>query len=147
AQRYYHALVGGGAEAWNVRQRHLADTLDRLLDLHGGRHHAKAVVWAHNVHVADARGSGLADAGMVSLGHLVRGRYGATRTLLTGFGSYQGTVTAADRWEGRAHVARTPPARAGSLEDRLHHALRLDAALFLVPAEPYRPGWMRQPAG
>ena len=146
AEHHYRALLDGVPEAWNARERHLADMLDRLLQLHGGRRHARAVVWAHNVHVADARGTGLADAGLLSLGRLVRERYGPHRTVLTGFAAYRGTVTAADRWEGRAHVMEVPPARAGSLEDRLHHTLPVDAALFLVPDEPYRPGWMRQPA-
>lgn len=146
AEHHYRTLTGGGAAAWNARERHLADTLDRLLALHDGRRPAKAVVWAPDLHVADARGTGMADLGLLTLGRLVRERYGPDRTVLTGSGAYRGTVTAADRWQGRAHVMEVPPARAGSLEDLLHHTLPLAAALFLVPHERYRPGWLRQPA-
>src|SRR3712207_7359196 len=59
--------------SWNVRDEHMVDTLDRLLDHAGGT----AVVWAHNTHVGDARATDMADAGMVNVGQLLRERHGA----------------------------------------------------------------------
>src|SRR5438094_3466762 len=71
AERYYRAMVRGDAQSWNVRDVHMADTLDRLLEHHGARA-AKAIVWAHNTHVGDARATDMASEGMLNLGQLAR---------------------------------------------------------------------------
>jgi erythromycin esterase len=87
AEAYYRAMIRGGPESWNVRDTHMADTLDRLLDHHreGGRaDDPKAVVWEHNTHVGDARFTDMADAGMVNVGQLVRERYGEPECVLVG---------------------------------------------------------------
>lgn len=141
AGRYYRAMVGGGPQAWNARDHHMADTLDRLTAYHGEQ--AKAVVWAHNTHIGDTRGTGMASAGMVSLGQWVRERHGADETVLVGFGSHSGTVIAAEHWEGSARVMEVPSAKAGGVEDLLHES-RTGDALFVVPPEEFRPGWLRK---
>jgi erythromycin esterase len=46
AEAYYRAMVRCGADSWNVRDRHMAETLERLLRLHGPQ--ARAIVWEHN---------------------------------------------------------------------------------------------------
>jgi erythromycin esterase-like protein len=120
AERYYRALLRGGAESWNIREHHMADTLARLLEYYGPS--AKAVVWAHNTHVGDARGSEMARAGEVSLGQLARQRYGSDHVVLVGFGTYQGTVVAGEAWGAPMQTMTVPPARPGSLEDVLHRA-------------------------
>ena len=120
AERYYRALMRGGAESWNIRERHMADTLARLLDHYGPS--ARGVVWAHNTHVGDARGSDAARAGEVSLGQLARQRYGSDQVVLVGFGTYQGTVVAGEAWGAPMQTMTVPPARPGSLEDLLHSA-------------------------
>lgn len=144
AEEHLRAILTAGPDAWNLRERQLADTLDGLLSSHGPR--AKAVVWAHSSHAGDTRGTGTPASDLLSLGRLARERYGTDGAVLIGFGAYAGTVLAADRWEGRAQVLELPLPRAGTLEDRLHHALPMANALFLVPAEEYRPGWLREPA-
>src|SRR5712672_4816337 len=53
AERYYRIMYYGGAESWNLRDTHMFETLCHLLEAHGT--HAKAVVWAHNSHIGDAR--------------------------------------------------------------------------------------------
>jgi erythromycin esterase-like protein len=53
AERYYRAMVRSDSNSWNVRDHHMADTLDRLMEFYGPK--AKAIVWAHNTHVGDAR--------------------------------------------------------------------------------------------
>jgi erythromycin esterase len=134
AERYYRAMVRGGPSSWNVRDVHMADTLDRL----AGFYAAKAVVWAHNTHVGDARATDMAAAGMTNLGQLVRERHDGEAVLI-GFGSHRGTVVAADRWGEQARVMRVPHARPGSVEALLHdtapeRALFADAGDW--PAEP-----------
>ncbi|MBW4718817.1 erythromycin esterase family protein [Saccharothrix obliqua] len=120
AERYYRTMVAGGRESWNVRDRHMDDTLDRLLTHYGPG--SKAVVWAHNTHVGDARATTMADWGEVNVGQLARERHGADQVVLIGAGSHRGTVVAGDSWGARAREVPVPPARAGSLEDVLHAA-------------------------
>ncbi|HEV2088249.1 MAG TPA: erythromycin esterase family protein [Cryptosporangiaceae bacterium] len=120
AERYYRAMVRGGRESWNVRDRHMDDTLARLLEHYGDG--SKAVVWAHNTHVGDARATDMAAGGEVNIGQLARERYGADQVVLVGFGTHRGRVVAADAWGVPHDVMPVPPARHGSLEDRLHGA-------------------------
>ncbi|MEV5549714.1 erythromycin esterase family protein [Streptomyces sp. NPDC052309] len=75
----------------------------------------------------------MADTGMVSVGQLVRERHMGKGVVLVGFGSYSGTVVAADAWGGVPRVMDVPPARTGSLEDLLHGALSGERALFVFP--------------
>ena len=131
AERYYRAMLDGGPGFWNIRDHHMADTLDRLMEHHGPG--AKAVVWAHNTHTGDARATDMADTGMVNIGQLVRERHIGKGVVLVGFGSHSGTVIAADAWGDVPRVMGVPPARAGSLEDLLHRALSGGRALFVFP--------------
>ncbi|GIH91703.1 erythromycin esterase family protein [Planobispora siamensis] len=144
AEEYYRAMVGGGPESWNIRDIHMADTLDRLTDFYGDD--ARGVVWAHNTHIGDARATDMAAAGMTNLGQLVRERHGEDDVVLVGFGTHRGTVVAADRWGGRAEVMEVPPARAASLEAVLHGS-GLERALFIVPEAGDRPAWYDRPMG
>jgi erythromycin esterase-like protein len=73
AEAYYRAMVRGGPESWNIRDRHMAETLERLMHHHGPQ--AKAIVWEHNTHIGDARFTDMADDGMVNVGQLVRERH------------------------------------------------------------------------
>jgi erythromycin esterase len=129
AERYYRAMVGGGPESWNIRDHHMADTLDRLMKHHGPG--AKAVIWEHNTHIGDARATDMAEAGMINVGQLLRERHLAEGVVLVGFGSYEGTVIAADAWGEVPRVMTVPPARAGSVEQLLHQALPGACALFV----------------
>jgi erythromycin esterase-like protein len=132
AERYYRAMVGGGRESWNVRDRHMDETLDRLLEHYGEQ--AKAVVWAHNTHVGDARGTDMADAGEVNIGQLARERYGPDRVVLVGFGTHRGTVIAGDAWGAPMEVMPVPPGRRHSLEAVLHEAAPAQV-LFVFPRD------------
>ena len=131
AERYYRTMMNGGRESWNVRDRHMGDTLDRLLEHHGPR--SKAIVWAHNTHVGDARATDMADAGEVNIGQLARERFGADEVVLVGFGSHHGTVVAGDSWGAPMQVMPLPPARRHSLEEVLHAAAP-PRALFVSSA-------------
>ncbi|MEU0598214.1 erythromycin esterase family protein [Streptomyces sp. NPDC006393] len=141
AERYYRAMLDSGPESWNIRDHHMADTLDRLMEHHGPD--AKAVVWEHNTHIGDARATDMADTGLVNVGQLVRERHMGRGVVLVGFGSHSGTVIAADTWGGAPRIMEVPPAHAGSLEDLLHRALPGGRALFVFPHVQFQ----RPPAG
>jgi erythromycin esterase-like protein len=128
SEAYYGAMVRGGAQSWNIRDRHMTETLDRLMRHYGAG--AKAIVWEHNTHIGDARYTDMADDGMVNVGQLVRERYGEEDVVLVGFGSYRGTVIAGHEWEAPMEEMRVPPARAGSWEDVLHRAGAEDKLLI-----------------
>jgi erythromycin esterase len=115
AERYYRAMVRGGPHSWNVRDVHMTDTLDRLAAHYGAG--AKALVWAHNTHIGDARATSMVTHGMVNLGQLVRERHGEDSVVLVGFGCHRGTVIAARRWggaDGADGGARSPGRLMGS---------------------------------
>jgi erythromycin esterase-like protein len=142
AETYYRTMVRGGPESWNVRDTHMADTLDRLMAFYGPD--AKAVVWEHNTHIGDARATDMAAAGMVNVGQLVRERHGAEGVVLVGFGGYAGEVIAADAWGAPAERLPVPEARAGSVERLLHDERGRDT-LFVFPPERAQPDWLRLP--
>ncbi len=133
AERYYRAMIGGGASSWNVRDRHMAETLRRLLDRHGPD--AKAIVWEHNTHVGDARFTDMAANGLLNVGQLVRERWGEEEVVLVGFGSHRGTVIAARQWGAPMERMPVPPAREGSWEDALHRAGEEDRLLVFSGPE------------
>lgn len=129
AEEYYRAMFRGGIESWNLRGRHMAETLDELV-AHLERTHrpTKVVVWEHNSHLGDARATELGQAGELNVGQLVRERHGA-ETLVVGFTTYTGTVTAASTWDGEAERKHVRRALGGSWEE-LFHEKRMPAFLL-----------------
>jgi erythromycin esterase-like protein len=120
AERYYRAMFGSRAASWNLRDRHMAETLDALLAFHEARgRREKIVVWAHNSHLGDARATDMSAAGEVNVGQLVRQAHGRDAVLI-GFSTYRGTVTAASDWDEPAERKVVRPALAGSYEALLH---------------------------
>ncbi len=131
AERYYRALFSVGPESWNLRERHMAETLDALrTHVSSDGAPGKLVVWAHNSHVGDARATELADLGQLTLGQLAREAYGPQDTVLVGLGTFTGTVTAASQWGGSPTTMPLSRARADS-HDALLHATGL-ANLMIV---------------
>jgi len=127
AEVYYRTMVRGGPASWNVRDRHMIETLERLTAHHGP--HARAIVWEHNTHIGDARFTDMARAGMFNVGQLARQGHGEEGVVLVGFGTHRGTVIAAEEWGAPMERMRVPSARRGSVEDALHHAVEGDALL------------------
>jgi erythromycin esterase-like protein len=130
AERYYRAMFRGGIKSWNLRDTHMAETLFELvghLDERLGRL-SKVVVWAHNSHVGDARATELGEAGELNVGQLVREARG-NESLLVGFSTYTGTVTAASDWGDPAERRTVLPALEGSWEQFFHER---DEERFLV---------------
>ena len=120
AEKYYRALFGGQRSSWNLRDTHMADTLDALRT-HLARRlaHPKIAVWAHNSHVGDARATDQAADGQLTLGQLIRQR-DAAQTTLIGFSTYSGTVTAASNWDRPAERKQVRPALPHSYEQLFH---------------------------
>ncbi len=120
AERYYRAMFRGRNASWNLRDTHMADTLDALLAHLRGRGRAgKVVVWAHNSHLGDARATEMGAGGELNLGQLVRERHGHD-ALLVGFTTHDGTVTAAHDWGDEPETMRVTPSLERSVERALH---------------------------
>jgi len=130
AEHYYRTMVQGGAASWNVRDRHMVETLQRLLAFHGPD--AKAIVWEHNTHIGDARATDMARSGMVNVGQLTRQARGSNDVVLIGFGSFSGSVIAGREWGAPMERMPVPPAREGSWEDLLHESGGDNAMLLLT---------------
>jgi erythromycin esterase len=120
AEKYYRAMVHGGAHSWNVRDMHMADTLERLLSFHG--ENSKVIVWAHNTHVGDSRATDMVNEGMYNIGELARMQHHEKGVVLVGFGSYEGTVIAGKSWGAPLQSMQMPEAIRGSWEYLLHAA-------------------------
>ena len=136
AGRYYRIMYYGGAESWNLRDTHMFETLEHMLDAKGPS--AKAVVWAHNSHIGDARHTDMGKSrDELNIGQLARERRGSDVALI-GFGTHGGTVAAATDWDGDMEVKRVNPARRDSYERQLHDSGKerflLDLALDRHPA-------------
>ena len=118
AERYYRIMYYGGAKSWNLRDTHMFETLENLIDARGPE--AKAVVWAHNSHIGDARQTDMGQVrGELNIGQLCRERWGETAALI-GFGTHTGTVAAASDWDGEMEVKRVRPSHRDSYERLCH---------------------------
>jgi erythromycin esterase-like protein len=141
AERYYRTMVGSGPASWNIRDRHMHDTLNLLIKHHGPE--AKAIVWQHNTHIGDARATDMAMEGMISLGQLVMEEHADLGVFRIGFGTNGGTVCAADRWGGIMRQMPVPYAPAGTWEQFLHQYVGKDA--FLLTDEIATAPLLRKP--
>lgn len=119
AERYYRTMFGNDESSWNLRDAHMADTLDRLIQFLGSD--AKIVVWAHNSHLGDARATQMRKRGELNLGQLAREHYG-NQCFNIGFTTHSGEVTAADNWDEPAQRMRVRPALEESYEWIFHES-------------------------
>lgn len=127
AERYYRVMVRGDRPAWNIRDHHMVDTIDRISRHLGPR--SKGVIWEHNTHVGDARATDMAAAGLVSVGQLVRERHAPDGVALVGFASHRGSVLAASEWGEPEQVFQVPEARPDSHEGLLHRLVGHNSVL------------------
>lgn len=112
AEQYYRSIYRGAAESWNLRDRHMFETLQALMAHHQD---ARAIVWAHNSHVGNAAATSMGWRGEFNIGELVRAAYGDGAVLI-GFGTDRGTVAAASDWGAAMEVMQLRPARDDSWE-------------------------------
>jgi erythromycin esterase-like protein len=144
AEKYYRQMFRSRVASWNWRDQHMAETLQALvahLDAQGQR--TKAVIWAHNSHLGDARATDMGAIGELNVGQLVRERYGR-ESVLVGFTTYEGTVTAASNWDGPAEHKRVRPALPGSFE-ALFHDVGLPRFLLTLRDGHHAAAGLREP--
>jgi erythromycin esterase-like protein len=141
AEEYYRTMFSGRVSSWNLRDRHMAETLDAIHQhLRARGQEGRVVVWAHNSHLGDARFTEMGERGELNLGQLARQRHGRSASNV-GFSTYSGTVTAASDWDGPAERKKVRPGMAGSYEELFHS---LDIPRFqLMLDEPEPPGELR----
>jgi erythromycin esterase-like protein len=149
AEQYYRTMFRGRVSSWNLRDQHMAETLSALME-HlvvqnrvQPKHDTKVVVWAHNSHLGDARATQMGRAGEWNLGQLVRQKCGR-ESVLVGFSTYSGTVTAASNWGDPAERKQVRPAMPGSYEE-LFHEVALPAFALTLPPDSHVAGGLREP--
>jgi erythromycin esterase-like protein len=136
AERYYRAMFGSRISSWNLRDQHMAETVEILLQfLAREQSGPKLVVWAHNSHLGDARATEMGSAGELNVGQLVRQRFGR-QALLVGFTTHSGTVTAADDWGTPARRKTVRPALPDSYEALFHEVGIANFFLDLTQRNP-----------
>lgn len=143
AEAYYRNMFAGSVATWNLRDRHMADTIAALaqhLDHRLGRA-CKLIVWAHNSHLGDARATEMGESSELNVGQLLRERHGRD-AFLVGFTTYSGTVTAASSWDRPPEVKAIRPALAGSYE-ALFHETGVPRFVLLPDADGRLPSELR----
>ena len=141
AERYYRSMFESQIGSWNLRDQHMVETLDALVN-HLGARSAKVALWAHNSHLGDARATQMGASGELNVGQLVRQRHGED-TVLVGFTTHTGTVTAASNWDGPAERKRVRAALSGSYES-LFHAAGVSNFLLILRGATWLSGVLNQ---
>ncbi|MFN2637132.1 MAG: erythromycin esterase family protein [Gemmatimonadaceae bacterium] len=119
AEEYYRSMFRGRHSSWNLRDTHMAETVDALVShLERRGLEPKIVVWAHNSHLGDARATEMGRQGELNLGQLIRQKY--EDAVLVGFTTYAGSVTAASNWDEPGERKRVRPGLSGSYESAFH---------------------------
>jgi erythromycin esterase-like protein len=137
AEQYYRIMYEGSRESWNLRDRHMFDTLQHLM---AARPNAKAIVWAHNSHIGNAAATSMGWEGEFNIGELCRTAYG-DEAVAVGFGTDRGTVAAADDWDEPMRVKNVLPARDDSYERVFRDA---GNARSLTDWRPHNRGELRE---
>ncbi len=134
AEHYYRAMYRGYPDTWNLRDRHMFETVERLL-AHRGED-SRLVIWAHNSHLGNATATEMSMRGEYNLGQLCRERFGP-HAYLIGFGSHTGTVAAASDWGGSMEIKEVQPSLPESWE-RCCHDTNIERFMLGLrqPADP-----------
>ncbi|KAI0457331.1 hypothetical protein F5B21DRAFT_91235 [Xylaria acuta] len=132
AEAYYRALFHGERSSWDLRDTHMHTVLTRLLKLRPG---SKAVVWAHNSHVGDARGTLSRSPREINLGQLCRQSFGEEKVAILGCGTHVGTVAAAHEWGEEMEIKDVKPSRSDSYE-RVFHSVDMPSFLLDIRGNP-----------
>ncbi|MGE5611633.1 MAG: erythromycin esterase family protein [Bacillota bacterium] len=131
AEHYYRTMFRGRVSSWNLRDEHMAETIDALIaHLDRPTRRAKVIVWAHNSHLGDARVTDMGRSGEFNVGQLLREHHGQ-EVFSIGFTTHTGTVTAASMWDGPAERKRVQPSLYGSYE-RIFHETSLPQFLLML---------------
>ncbi len=118
AERYYRTLYSSLESSWNMRDKHMFETLQHVLSFKG--ENAKAVIWEHNSHIGNAAGTDMQRHGEFNVGQLCRETF-KEKAYLIGFGTYHGKVMAATNWGEKGVVKDIRPAIPESYEWLFHN--------------------------
>jgi erythromycin esterase-like protein len=144
AEEYYRSMFRGRVSSWNLRDRHMVQTLDALVNHLGSSGTAqKVVVWAHNSHLGDARATEMGHRGELNVGQLVRSKYG-NEAVLVGFSTYTGTVAAATNWGDPVEIKRVQPGLPNSYE-ALFHEVEPERFLLVLDDDQEATSLLQQP--
>lgn len=130
AESYYRAMMQDDAISWNIRDMHMAEAVGEILNYHGDD--AKIIIWEHNTHVGDASETSMANHKMINVGQLIREKYSMANTFAIGFGTYEGTVIAAESWGEPYGKMDVPPAKLNSWEGQMHAARPEDQVILFT---------------
>lgn len=136
AEKYYEAMASFDSSSWNVRDSHMVETLNTLMDFHDDD--AKVIIWEHNTHIGDARATDMAAHGMHNVGQLVREQHQDEGVVLVGFGSNEGSVVAGEFWGGKMQKMELPKAIDGSVESILHRQGATNKLLIFDDGSPIK---------
>ena len=131
AEEYYRSIIRGDPDSWNIRNRHMFETLEELTDHLTKRlgRPPRIVVWAHNAHIGNARATEMHKRGEFNIGQLIKDKY-RDESLLIGITCSYGTVLAADNWDEPGQIKRMNTPLPGSYEDLFYgiekHGFLLD---------------------
>ncbi|WP_017378914.1 erythromycin esterase family protein [Paenisporosarcina sp. TG-14] len=118
AENYYRAMVRSDELSWNIRDKHMVEVINEVMDYHGEQ--AKIIVWEHNSHIGDASATDMEASDMMNVGQIVRLQNKKKDVYTVGFGTHRGTVIAAEEWGVPYKQIEVPSALKGSWEDALH---------------------------
>jgi erythromycin esterase-like protein len=128
AEEYYRAMVRSDELSWNVRDEHMVEAINEIMDYHGKE--SKIIIWEHNTHIGDASATDMEEAGMVNVGQIIRLQNDREDVYAVGFGTHSGTVIASDEWGIPYKQIDVPPAKEDSWEDALHKAGAFDKLIL-----------------
>jgi erythromycin esterase-like protein len=138
-------MVLGDRASWNVRDHHMADTVDRIAHHLGPE--SKGLLWEHNTHIGDARFTDMARSGMVNVGQLVRQEHERDGVVLVGFGTHRGSVIAGREWGARMEQMPVPEAREGSYEHAMKEAGIGNSLMIFPKGESDQAAALAEPRG
>lgn len=128
AEEYYRAMVRSDELSWNVRDEHMVEVINEIMDYHGKD--TKIIIWAHNTHIGDASSTDMKEEGMTNVGEILRLQNKADNLFSIGFGTYVGEVIASEEWGANPKKMTVPPAKKDSWEDLLHRVEATDKLLL-----------------
>lgn len=127
AESYYREMMSD-EKSWNTRDYHMVEAIHELRKYYGEE--TKVIVWEHNTHIGDASETSMKNEQLINVGQVIREQYGKDNTYAIGFGTYEGTVIAADRWGDPFEIINVPPAKLSKWEGQLHAASPADKVLL-----------------
>ncbi|MER2106279.1 MAG: erythromycin esterase family protein [Solibacillus sp.] len=129
AEAYYREMISD-EKSWNTRDHHMVEAIHELRNYYG--EDTKIIIWAHNTHIGDASETSMKDEQLINVGQVLREQCGKENIYAIGFGTYTGTVIAADRWGDPFDIIQVPPAKRSKWEGQLHTASPEDKVLLFT---------------